>query len=120
MLYVLSKVRLNGVCRCTFIACFTAIYEQTVPLALVSGLPHAHAQIFLKCTAVSILPASETIGLCLVAHRDGAWVAEVGPGDMLVVPSFWFHRFHHMETLEQSVSVNVWSDAPEHALLNHM
>ena len=43
--------------------------------------------------------------------------AEVGAGDMLVVPPFWFH---HVETLEESVSVNVWSDAPEYALVNEM
>ena len=49
--------------------------------------------------------------------RDGSWVAEVGPGDVLVVPPFWFH---HVETLEESVSVNVWSDAPEYALINQM
>ena len=38
-------------------------------------------------------------------------------GDMLVVPPFWFH---HVETLMESVSVNVWSDAPEYATLNDM
>ena len=44
-------------------------------------------------------------------------MAEVGPGDMLVVPPFWYH---HVETLKESVSVNVWSDAPEYALINKM
>jgi len=44
-------------------------------------------------------------------------IAELGPGDMLVVPPFWFH---HVETLSESVSINVWSDAPEYALLNEM
>ncbi len=44
-------------------------------------------------------------------------VAEVMPGDMLVVPPFWFH---HVETLEESVSVNVWSDAPEYELINQV
>ncbi len=44
-------------------------------------------------------------------------VAEVRPGDMLVVPPFWFH---HVETLEESVSVNVWSDAPEYELINQV
>ena len=44
-------------------------------------------------------------------------VAVVGAGDMLVVPPFWFH---HVETLEESVSVNVWSNAPEYALINRM
>jgi hypothetical protein len=48
---------------------------------------------------------------------DGSRVAEVAPGDMLVVPPFWFH---HVETLEESVSVNVWSDAPEYALINQI
>ena len=46
-----------------------------------------------------------------------AVVAEIGPGDMLIVPPFWFH---HVETLEESVSVNVWSDAPEYRLMNKM
>ena len=55
--------------------------------------------------------------LSLSSLSEGSWVAEVEPGDMLVVPPFWFH---HVETLEQSVSVNVWSDAPEYALLNQM
>jgi len=44
-------------------------------------------------------------------------IAEVEPGDMLVVPPFWFH---HVETLEESVSVNVWSDAPEYELMNEV
>ena len=44
-------------------------------------------------------------------------MAEVGPGDMLVVPPYWFH---HVETLEESVSINVWSDAPEYAIMNNM
>ena len=51
------------------------------------------------------------------APRAEAVVAEVGPGDMLVVPPYWFH---HVETLEESVSVNVWSDAPEYDLMNQM
>ena len=54
---------------------------------------------------------------CPCQHRAHPVVAEVGPGDMLVVPPFWFH---HVETLSESVSVNVWSDAPEYALLNEM
>ena len=49
--------------------------------------------------------------------RTGAVVAEVDPGDMLVVPPFWYH---HVETLQESVSVNVWSDALEYALINKM
>ena len=44
-------------------------------------------------------------------------IAEVGPGDMLVIPPFWFH---HVETLAESVSVNVWSDAPEFAITEDM
>jgi hypoxia-inducible factor 1-alpha inhibitor (HIF hydroxylase) len=43
-----------------------------------------------------------------------AYIAELGAGDMLVVPSFWWH---HVETLEASVSVNVWSTAPEYKLI---
>ena len=46
-----------------------------------------------------------------------AWVAEVGQGDMLIVPPYWFH---HVETLQESVSINVWSDAPEYAIMNEM
>ena len=52
-----------------------------------------------------------------VLRRAASWVADVGPGDMLVIPPFWFH---HVETLEQSVSVNVWSDAPEYSVMNRM
>lgn len=48
---------------------------------------------------------------------EGGFVAEVSAGDMLVVPPFWFH---HVETLSESVSVNVWSDAPEYALLDRI
>ena len=55
--------------------------------------------------------------VCIHACRSGAVIAEVGPGDMLVVPPFWFH---HVETLEESVSVNVWSDAPEYEIINQM
>ena len=44
-------------------------------------------------------------------------MAEVGLGDMLVVPPFWYH---HVETLSESVSVNVWSDAPEYDIINQM
>ena len=44
-------------------------------------------------------------------------MAEVGPGDVLVVPPYWFH---HVETLRESVSINVWSDAPEYAIMNEM
>ena len=51
------------------------------------------------------------------SSRAEAVIAEVGPGDMLVVPPYWFH---HVETLEESVSVNVWSDAPEYQLMNEM
>ena len=47
--------------------------------------------------------------------RTGSVVAEVGPGDMLAVPPFWYH---HVETLSESVSVNVWSDAPEYYIIN--
>ncbi|XP_065898446.1 tRNA wybutosine-synthesizing protein 5-like [Dysidea avara] len=43
------------------------------------------------------------------------YTAVLGPGDMLTVPPFWLH---HVETLEESVSVNVWSDSPEYATIN--
>lgn len=49
--------------------------------------------------------------------RASAFTAVLTPGDMLSVPPFWFH---HVETLEESVSVNVWSDSPEYAIINHM
>lgn len=35
-------------------------------------------------------------------------VAEVGPGEMLVLPPYWWHE---VETLEPSVSLNTWTDA---------
>jgi len=45
------------------------------------------------------------------------YTALLGPGDMLTIPPFWLH---HVETLEESVSVNVWSDSPEYATINEM
>lgn len=56
-----------------------------------------------------------TISIHLLSSE--ALVAEVGPGDMLVVPPYWYH---HVETLEESVSINVWSDAPEYTIMNNM
>ena len=34
-----------------------------------------------------------------------------------MVPPYWYH---HVETMEESVSVNVWSDAPEYYAMNEM
>ncbi|EGD73538.1 hypothetical protein PTSG_05244 [Salpingoeca rosetta] len=39
------------------------------------------------------------------------FVADVVPGDVLVVPPMWFH---HVTTLSDSISFNVWTDAPEY------
>ena len=54
---------------------------------------------------------------CLHWYRTGEVITVVNPGELLVVPPFWFH---HVETLEESVSLNVWSDAPEYILMNNM
>ena len=53
---------------------------------------------------------------CLL-FRMTAYIVEVGAGDVLVVPPYWYH---HVETLRESVSINVWSDAPEYAIMNSM
>ncbi len=55
--------------------------------------------------------------ISVVIYSAESVVAVVSPGDMLVVPPYWYH---HVETLEESVSVNVWSDAPEYNLMNRM
>ncbi len=76
---------------------------------------HVHVRIVL-----SLLPTWVGISVhnnvCSFLSARGI-VAEVVPGDMLVVPPFWFH---HVETLEESVSVNVWSDAPEYEIMNQV
>lgn len=38
------------------------------------------------------------------------WVAELAEGEILYIPPYWWH---HVETLEDSHSFNVWSDADE-------
>jgi len=40
------------------------------------------------------------------ATGTGPIVVQVGPGDVLYLPPFWFH---HVEALDASMSVNVWS-----------
>jgi hypothetical protein len=56
--------------------------------------------------------------ICTVCTgRTGEIITVVNPGELLLVPPFWFH---HVETLEESVSLNVWSDAPEYILMNSM
>jgi hypothetical protein len=42
------------------------------------------------------------------------YVADLSSGDVLLVPPLWFHS---VTTVSRSVSVNVWSDAPEYTLL---
>ena len=37
-------------------------------------------------------------------------LVEVGPGDVLVVPPYWWHQ---VETVEDSISLNVWTDTEE-------
>eukprot|EP00051_Salpingoeca_urceolata_P020778 m.316823 g.316823 ORF g.316823 m.316823 type:complete len:76 (+) comp19681_c2_seq10:964-1191(+) len=37
------------------------------------------------------------------------FVVDVTRGDVLIVPPFWWH---HVETMEDSISINAWSDAP--------
>ena len=59
---------------------------------------------------------SLTIFMYLLCSAS-VYTAVLGPGDMLTVPPFWLH---HVETLEESVSVNVWSDSPEYATINDM
>ncbi|XP_062508428.1 hypoxia-inducible factor 1-alpha inhibitor-like isoform X2 [Corticium candelabrum] len=48
-------------------------------------------------------------------NRTGEVVVVVNPRELLVVPPFWFH---HVETLQDSLSLNVWNDAPEYVVMN--
>ena len=64
----------------------------------------------MKCTVLSDLTV-------LWLFRLTAYVVDVAPGNVLVVPPYWFH---HVETLRESVSINVWSDAPEYSIMNDM
>mmetsp|Transcript_25293 Transcript_25293/g.66135 ORF Transcript_25293/g.66135 Transcript_25293/m.66135 type:complete len:495 (-) Transcript_25293:1335-2819(-) len=41
---------------------------------------------------------------------------EVGRGDLLILPPYWWH--HVETTASPSISVNVWSDAPAYSLLD--
>lgn len=65
----------------------------------------------------SIIVLHNYFVISVVIYSAESVVAVVSPGDMLVVPPYWYH---HVETLEESVSVNVWSDAPEYNLMNRM
>lgn len=50
------------------------------------------------------------------ADDGGVQVVELGRGDMLVLPPFWWH---HVETLtDNAVSINAWSDAPDYTTLH--
>ena len=40
----------------------------------------------------------------------GAQQVTLGPGDLLYIPPL---TFHHVETLEPSVSLNFWTDTPQ-------
>lgn len=44
-----------------------------------------------------------------VAAAGQPWVADLGPGDVLLVPRHWWH---HVECTEAAVSVNLWVDHP--------
>ena len=48
------------------------------------------------------------------SSRIRRYVADLSSGDVLLVPPLWFHA---VTTVTRSVSVNVWSDAPEYSLL---
>jgi hypothetical protein len=69
--------------------------------------PHyGHSQVDIKAPDIGKFP---------LFNRTGEIITVVNPGELLLVPPFWFH---HVETLEESVSLNVWSDAPEYILMN--
>eukprot|EP00117_Sycon_ciliatum_P001528 scpid51701/ scgid7154/ Hypoxia-inducible factor 1-alpha inhibitor; Hypoxia-inducible factor asparagine hydroxylase len=49
--------------------------------------------------------------------RSKAMIADLRAGDMLFVPPFWYH---HVETMAESVSVNVWSIAEELTIMDEI
>eukprot|EP00041_Stephanoeca_diplocostata_P015120 m.286605 g.286605 ORF g.286605 m.286605 type:complete len:532 (+) comp19933_c0_seq8:183-1778(+) len=52
------------------------------------------------------------------ASHPSAVVVDVGRGDLLYVPPYWWH---HVETLESpSVAVNVWTDAPAYLRIHEV
>ncbi|KJE91146.1 hypothetical protein CAOG_02325 [Capsaspora owczarzaki ATCC 30864] len=73
--------------------------------------PHyGHAQVNIS----SLNPQAELVNFPGFARAE-VYTAELGPGDMLYLPPFWFHQ---VETLEpDSLSVNAWSDAPEYSVM---
>ena len=50
--------------------------------------------------------------------ENGIFDVEVGPGDALFIPAFWFHEVEALTPA--SVSLNIWSPAPEVAVLESL
>eukprot|EP00808_Paulinella_micropora_P006014 g60212.t1 len=94
------------------------LFPPSPRLSLFPALhPHyAHLQ---PAPSVLPLPASFPPGGqgTSTTDQDLQWVAELTAGDVLVVPKFWLH---HVETVENSIAVNVWSDAPEYDIMNQL
>ena len=45
------------------------------------------------------------------AWNGTSYVAELQHGDVLIIPPYWWH---HVSTIQPSISANVWSYAPEY------
>lgn len=46
-----------------------------------------------------------------------SYVAILGPGDMLYIPPLWYH---HVEAVDVSMSVNVWTDTQQTTIMNQV
>lgn len=79
---------------------------------------HPHYGSLFPAPRVAATPQQELEGqqTCTRMKRP-TWVTELTPGDLLVIPPFWFH---HVHTTEKSMSLNVWSDAPELTLMDQV
>ena len=70
---------------------------------------HAQAQ-------VNISNVNDTDKFPFITKATGMEITLV-PGDLLYLPPLWFH---HVEALETSISVNVWSDSEQTATVNKL
>ncbi|EDQ92780.1 uncharacterized protein MONBRDRAFT_30745 [Monosiga brevicollis MX1] len=50
-----------------------------------------------------------------LADVAAVWQVTLGPSDLLYVPPHWWHE---VATLKDSVSFNVWTDAPEYVMIH--
>jgi len=68
------------------------------------------------CDGLTLLEPDDSKNAPVEKQKLTRYVADLSAGDVLIVPPLWLH---HVTTLSRSVSVNVWTDAPEYALAQH-